>query len=82
MAALLFCTINGFMQAAFLVDTARSAHLYDAAYLCDPRFIVGVVLFVTGYFLNKRCDHILHDLRKTPAAKVHTASTRSQNEHL
>jgi 3-oxo-5-alpha-steroid 4-dehydrogenase 1 len=37
---------------------------YDAAWLSDPRFLVGVSVFAAGWFINYRSDRILAGLRK------------------
>jgi 3-oxo-5-alpha-steroid 4-dehydrogenase 1 len=37
---------------------------YANSWLKDPRFIVGVILFVTGYFINRQSDLALRELRK------------------
>jgi 3-oxo-5-alpha-steroid 4-dehydrogenase 1 len=50
-------SLNGWAIAAF------GDHL-DSAWLSDPRFLIGVVLFVTGAAINLRSDAILRALRK------------------
>ena len=37
---------------------------YGAAWLTDPRFIIGVVVFAAGFFINLQSDAILRNLRK------------------
>jgi steroid 5-alpha-reductase/3-oxo-5-alpha-steroid 4-dehydrogenase 1 len=37
---------------------------YDLAWLADPRFIFGALLFVTGYHINRKADAMLAALRK------------------
>lgn len=55
-----FCGINGYLNGAFI--THYAPHL-NAGWLSDPRFIIGVALFLSGYWLNKRSDQILRGLR-------------------
>ena len=37
---------------------------YGAAWLTDPRFIIGVLVFAAGFFINLQSDSILRNLRK------------------
>jgi steroid 5-alpha-reductase/3-oxo-5-alpha-steroid 4-dehydrogenase 1 len=37
---------------------------YDLAWLSDPRFLIGVALFFTGYHVNRKADAMLAALRK------------------
>jgi 3-oxo-5-alpha-steroid 4-dehydrogenase 1 len=37
---------------------------YTAAWLTDPRFVIGTFLFVVGFAINRYADHILRGLRK------------------
>jgi len=37
---------------------------YTAAWLYDPRFIAGVLIFISGFVINKHSDLILRDLRR------------------
>lgn len=39
-------------------------HEYTAAWLADPRFLVGAALFVAGYVINRWADNVLRELRK------------------
>lgn len=58
---MIFNSINTYIQGrwvyAFAPDSA-----YTAAWLTDPRFIVGVLIFATGYFINKQSDGITRKL--------------------
>jgi protein-S-isoprenylcysteine O-methyltransferase Ste14 len=38
---------------------------YDHNYYYDPRFIVGILIYVIGYVINKHADLKLRSLRKT-----------------
>ena len=56
-----FNTGNAYLNGRWLF--ALGPHL-DTSWLADPRFIVGMVLFWTGFGINKHADHILINLRK------------------
>lgn len=55
-----FCAINGYLNGAYVSHYAP--HLNND-WLSDPRFAIGVVVFLVGYYLNKRSDQILRNLR-------------------
>ena len=59
--AIVFNFLNGSLNAFAITELAP--HL-DADWLKDPRFIVGVALFVVGYAINHQSDGILRNLRK------------------
>lgn len=56
-----YCAANGYLNGSY--TSTYGVHL-DAAWLSDPRFAIGVVVFAFGYFLNKQSDAILKRLRK------------------
>ncbi|XP_033630655.1 3-oxo-5-alpha-steroid 4-dehydrogenase 1-like [Asterias rubens] len=58
--SLTFCTLNGYMVGRYHTEYA----VYDASWLTDPRFIIGVSMFFIGMFINIHSDHILRNLRK------------------
>ncbi|MDX1692284.1 MAG: DUF1295 domain-containing protein [Ketobacteraceae bacterium] len=58
-----YCAVNGYLNGAYISIYAE--HL-DRNWLYDPRFGIGVAVFCFGYFLNKKSDRILRDLRKKP----------------
>ncbi len=58
--AFVFNVCNGSANAFAITELAP--HL-TPAWLTDPRFIVGVTLFVTGYTINHQSDAILRNLR-------------------
>ena len=60
--ALAFNVANGSTNAFAI--TELSPHLLDAAWLGDPRFLVGIVLFFTGFAINQHSDAVLRNLRK------------------
>jgi 3-oxo-5-alpha-steroid 4-dehydrogenase 1 len=58
--AFLFNVMNGYLQGRgiFTLGPARSVEWF-----ADPRFIVGVLLFLCGYALNQQSDIVLRGLR-------------------
>ena len=60
--------INGYIQGYFLFHYAPTdefyQQLYTSAYLTDPRFIIGVIVFFTGWVINMHSDHVIRHLRK------------------
>ena len=59
--AIVFNCLNGALNAFAISEVAT--HL-NTAWLSDPRFIVGVVIFIFGYAVNHQSDAILMSLRK------------------
>lgn len=59
--ALCFNFMNGFINGYFFGNLAL---MYDITWLYDPRFIVGIILFLTGIMINWQSDEILFGLRK------------------
>ncbi len=55
-----YCALNGYLNGMWVGVFGQ----YDNAWLTDIRFITGVVIFISGYALNKRSDYILSHLRK------------------
>ena len=60
-AAVAFCVnvLNGTIQG---LAVSRAA-AYDTAWLVDPRFVVGILLFALGAAINLQSDDILRKLR-------------------
>ena len=60
--------INGYIQGYFLFHIAPSdpyySQLYSSAWLTDPRFIIGTVIFFTGWIINMHSDYVIRHLRK------------------
>ena len=59
--AFFFNLINGFVNG-YWFGTLSPGYPIDWFY--DPRFIIGVILFVSGFFINQYHDNILINLRK------------------
>jgi protein-S-isoprenylcysteine O-methyltransferase Ste14 len=60
-SAVLFNLVNGSMQGSYLFNLSGG---YATDWLLDPRFIGGLILFVTGYAVHAKSDAILRKLRK------------------
>lgn len=59
----LFNTLNALMQGGWIFYVSAPER-YTTAWLTDPRFIIGVILFVAGMFINIQSDGIIRNLRK------------------
>jgi protein-S-isoprenylcysteine O-methyltransferase Ste14 len=57
----LFNLMNGYLNGRYIFSFSGG---YANSWLTDPRFIVGVILFVTGYVINRQADQALRELRK------------------
>ena len=53
---------NAYLNGRYLFDL--SGERYQAAWLTSPQFIIGLVLFVAGFVINRQADSILHGLRR------------------
>ncbi|MEM8593713.1 MAG: methyltransferase [Pseudomonadota bacterium] len=53
-------TLHGYLNAVFI--SHLSDHLNDS-WLTDPRFIIGLLIWATGYLLNLHSDSIIRNLR-------------------
>lgn len=58
---LVFNLMNGYLNGRYISELSGG---YSAAWLADPRFIVGVGLFIAGFFINRYADHVLRELRR------------------
>lgn len=60
--------INGYIQGYFLFHIAPNdpfySQLYSSAWLTDPRFIIGTLIFLTGWIINMHSDHVIRHLRE------------------
>ena len=59
-SAILFNIINGFSMGYYFTRFAG----YTNSWFSDRRFIVGVLLFFTGMYINQKADNTLIHLRK------------------
>lgn len=58
--AIAFNCVNASINAYAISHSPLTA---ETSWLWDPRFIIGVALFITGYFINRHSDAILRNLR-------------------
>jgi 3-oxo-5-alpha-steroid 4-dehydrogenase 1 len=56
----LFNIGNGYLNARFLFTLGPDL---NASWMLDPRFILGILLFIAGFVLNQHSDHVLISLR-------------------
>ena len=60
--------INGYIQGYFLFHLAPQdptySQLYTSGWLTDPRFIIGTLIFITGWCINMHSDYVIRTLRK------------------
>lgn len=57
----LFNLMNGYLNGRYIFHFSGG---YPNSWLTDPRFIIGVALFVVGYIINRQADQALRALRK------------------
>ena len=60
---IIFNGLNTYVQGRWLFGFAPEG-MYDLSWFSDPRFIIGVLIFYSGYIINKNSDAILRNLRK------------------
>lgn len=58
--AFVFNSGNAYLNGRYLFALSSG---YSPAWLSDPRFLTGLVLFISGYVLNRWSDQILRRLR-------------------
>ena len=57
--AILFNSLNGFLNGTYLFEIQA----YSTSWFLDPRFIIGLIIFIGGYLINRQSDKILSRLR-------------------
>ena len=65
---MLFNTVNTLLIGLWIFYFSP-AEMYSRAWLSDPRFIVGSVLFFAGMFINISSDAYIRSLRKNGSSK-------------
>lgn len=60
--AIVFNFGNAYLNGRYLFHFSTGR--YTADWLLNPRFIIGVMLFVTGFVINRWADNTLRDLRQ------------------
>ncbi|OGO07804.1 MAG: 3-oxo-5-alpha-steroid 4-dehydrogenase, partial [Chloroflexi bacterium RBG_13_57_8] len=56
----LFNVMNGYLNGRFVFHFSAG---YALDWLSDPRFIAGIILFISGFIINRRADKVLRGLR-------------------
>jgi protein-S-isoprenylcysteine O-methyltransferase Ste14 len=56
-----FNLLNAYLNGWYLFSLSGG---YPAQWLADPRFVVGLAMFLSGYTLNRQADRTLRDLRQ------------------
>ncbi len=59
-SSMIFYIINGYLIGHYF----GSLREYPVEWLYDPRFIIGLAMFLTGFVINIQSDNILINLRK------------------
>ena len=60
LTSMLFYTVNGYLIGHYFGQLRD----YPIEWLYDPRFLIGVALFLFGFFVNIHSDNILINLRE------------------
>ncbi|MBN2463049.1 MAG: DUF1295 domain-containing protein [Dehalococcoidia bacterium] len=58
---ILFNSVNAYLNGRYIFTFSAG---YANQWLADPRFIVGVLLFLIGFVINRQADHTLRNLRE------------------
>jgi hypothetical protein len=58
--AFIFCSLNSYS----IIEEILVYHIYPKNYFLSLRFILGMIIFFTGFILNLQSDSILRNLRK------------------
>jgi 3-oxo-5-alpha-steroid 4-dehydrogenase 1 len=58
---LVFNAVNGYFNGRYIFSLSSG---YPNSWLNDPRFIIGVILFIAGFIINRESDLILIRLRQ------------------
>lgn len=60
--AIVFNLGNGYTNGRYLFHFAGAGH-YPAEWLLDPRFVLGTLLFASGFAINRWADRVLQHIR-------------------
>jgi 3-oxo-5-alpha-steroid 4-dehydrogenase 1 len=58
---LIFNSVNAYLNGRYIFNLSGG---YPDSWMKDPRFILGIILFVAGFVVNRQSDAILSSLRK------------------
>lgn len=57
----IFNILNGYLNGRYVFNFSGG---YPGDWLTDPRFIIGAIVFLVGYSINRHADFVLHRLRR------------------
>jgi 3-oxo-5-alpha-steroid 4-dehydrogenase 1 len=60
LSGFIFNLINAYLNGSYIVTHNQ---FYQTAWLKDGRFIVGIILFILGFIVNRHADYVLHHIR-------------------
>ena len=60
---IIFNTVNGYLQGQWIFFHSPEG-MYSEAWLLDPRFIIGSIIFFIGMIINLHSDHVIRHLRE------------------
>jgi protein-S-isoprenylcysteine O-methyltransferase Ste14 len=60
--AIFFNTVNGYLNGRYIFTFSSG---YTNEWLTDPRFIAGLIFFITGFIINRQADNSLRRLRRS-----------------
>ncbi len=58
---MVFNSINTYLQARWIMTLSPG---YEPNWMMKPAFIIGIILFFSGFFIHLHSDHIIRTLRK------------------
>lgn len=61
---LVFNTLNSYFIGTWLFCGHYADGMYGIEWLRNPRFLIGLAIFITGMLINLQSDHIIRHLRK------------------
>lgn len=61
-SGIFFNTVNAYINGRYIYTFSGG---YTGEWLVDPRFIIGLMLFITGFIINRRADYTLRRLRRS-----------------
>jgi 3-oxo-5-alpha-steroid 4-dehydrogenase 1 len=67
---MLFNTANAYMQGAWIFYLSPDT-LYTPGWLTTPQFVIGLIVFLTGFVVNLHSDRIIRRLREPGDTAFH-----------
>jgi protein-S-isoprenylcysteine O-methyltransferase Ste14 len=58
--AFIFNILNGYLNGRYIFTLSGG---YANEWMIDPRFLIGLMVFIAGFIINRQADLILHSLR-------------------